>query len=318
MGRRGTKTLTPSAKRPKTHFLNRPAVYRLGTKWAGHLPMPFAYAIADAAAGVSLLLYPRALKNTIENLRMVLQGESQGSLAASARKLFRNYARYLVDYAMFAFLPEDEILKKIVSFEGKDILDAAVNQGKGIILLTAHMGNWELGGLFLNSLGLSINVLTNRDENPGVDEARTRYRQRHGIKTITVGVSTPLSSVELAGALFRGEVVAMLIDRHNPLMGNIEIEFFGKKADFPAGPFILSKMTGAPIITGFVVMEKDGYKGIIEGPFTVNNDIDGAARKAIESLQRNIAKYPCQWYNFDMGGAGSLGHGIATLTESTI
>ncbi|MBF0553147.1 MAG: lysophospholipid acyltransferase family protein [Nitrospirae bacterium] len=267
--------------------------------------MPLAYAIADGAAGVSLILYRKALKNTIENLRMVLPGESQRSLTASARELFRNYSRYLVDYAMFAFLPEDEILKKIVSYEGNDILDEAVKQGKGIILLTAHLGNWELGGLFLNSLGLKINVLTNKDENPGVDEARTRYRLRHGINTITVGEANPLSSVELAGALFRGEVVAMLIDRYNPLMGNIEIEFFGKKMDFPAGPFILSKITGAPIITGFVVMEKDRYKGIIEGPFTVNNGIYEAACKAIESLQRNIAKYPCQWYNFDMGGAGS-------------
>ncbi len=233
---------------------------------------------------------------------MAMPTDSGQAIGAAARRLFKNYARYLVDYAMFTYLPKDEILKKITSREGIDILEGVIKEGKGIILLTAHLGNWELGGIFLNSYGLKINVLTNKDENPGIDEARTNYRQRHGVNTITVGEKNPLSSVELAGALFRGEAVAMLIDRYNPLMGNIEVEFFGRNVNFPAGPFILSKMTGAPIITGFVVREEDGYKGIIDGPFTVGNDIRDAARKAIKSLQRNIAKYPCQWYNFSMGG----------------
>jgi KDO2-lipid IV(A) lauroyltransferase len=290
----------PLAKRLKTHFLNRPAVYRLGTKWIGRLPIGLAYAIADGVAGASTILYRKALRNVIGNLRMALPGESELSLKAAARRLFRNYARYLVDYGMSAFLPKDEILKKIASCDGKDILDEIVKQGKGVILLTAHLGNWELGGIFLNSYGLKINVLTNRDENAEIDQARTAYRLRHGVHTITVGEDNPLSSVELAGALLRGEAVAMLIDRYNPLMGNVVVEFFGKKTNFPAGPFILSEMTGAPIITGVVVMEKNGYKGIMEGPFTVNGDIRDAAHKAVESLQRNIAKYPCQWYNFGM------------------
>lgn len=170
---------------------------------------------------------------------------------------------------------------------------------KGLILLTAHLGNWELGGMFFGSYGFKINVLTLPDENPEIDTIRSRYRSVYGVKTITVG-NTPFSMLEMAKALDHKEIIAMLIDRYHTGLDSIATDFFHKSTLFPRGPFVLSRLTGAPIIVAFVVKEKDVYKGIIEKPFIVTHEDEECAtlKKVVKIFEKYIMLYPDQWYNF--------------------
>lgn len=194
---------------------------------------------------------------------------------------------------------KNAVIEQIVCYKGKENLDAALQRNKGLIVLTAHLGNWELGGIFFGSYGLKTNVLTLRDENPEIDTIRTWYREAYGVKTITVGDS-PLSTIEMIRALNNNEIIAMLIDRYHTGLDSMTVNFFHKPTLFPKGPFVLSRLTGAPIIVAFVVKEKNLYKGIIEGPFMVTqeNEEYEILKKVVKILEDNIMMYSDQWYNF--------------------
>lgn len=281
------------------HFLNLPVVYRFGTRWIGYIPRPLAYAFSQSIAYASYLFYKSAVNSVKQNLIRVLPTLSSEELSRLTLRLFRNYSKYLVDYGRFSGLNKNAVLEKIIHFDGKENLNAALKINKGIILLTAHLGNWELGGIFFGNYGLKTNVVTIQDENAEIDHARRWYREKHNVNTITIG-NSPFSTIELVKALNNREIVAMLVDRYNEGLDYITEDFFGKPVKFPKGPFVLSRLTGAPIIVAFVVRENRGYKGIVEKPIVVTEEKEEreAAAKVVKILERCIIMYPDQWYNF--------------------
>ncbi len=281
------------------HFLNIPRVYELGTKWVGRVPRPIAYCLSQFIADLSFTFYRKAANNVFANLALACPKASEKELSAVARRIFRNYSKYLVDYGRFASQDRNSILASLVSFDGRENLEAAVAMKRGIILLTAHLGNWELGGIFFGSLGLKTNVVTLQDDDREIGDFRSSYRERYNVNTITLGDS-PFSSMELVEALHNNEVVAMLIDRYHGRMDNISEVFFGKPTLFPKGPFTLARLTGAPIITAFVVREDAGYKGVIGPPLLIQDESgEGeAARDTIKMLEQYIIMYLDQWFNF--------------------
>lgn len=214
-------------------------------------------------------------------------------------RLFRNYSKYLVDCARLAGLSKDAVIDKIIHYDGKENLETALAMDKGIILLTAHLGNWELGGFFFGRHGLKINVLTLQDSDIEIAEVRKQYRERHNVATITIG-NSPFSAIEMVRALNNKESVAMLIDRYREGLVYIETDFFNRSTKFPKGAFTLARVTGAPIIAAFVVKEQDGYRGIIEKPIIITEEKQEieALRETVKTLERYIIMYPDQWYNF--------------------
>ena len=276
----------------------------MGMWGIGKLPRRFAYSMGAAIASATYRFYGVARDNVMSNLRLVLPGAGDSEIDALTRALFRNYSRYLIDFARFKTL-DREGLKGVVSrVEGTENVNEALAGGKGLILLTAHLGNWELGGIFFGRQDLKINVLTVRDAVVGADEIRERYRGWHNINTIVLGDS-PFAVLEVTKALGRGEVVAMLVDRPvDSASGEegVEVEFFGKPWQMPAGPMQLAKMTGAPIMPAFTVSEGDGYRAVAESLIYIDADREGAERAAAEKVvrvfEKYISEYPDQWYNF--------------------
>ncbi len=281
------------------HFLNTPIVYKLGTKLMSYIPTAISYAFAHTMADISFLFYKSAVEKFIKKLRPVFPDASDRELSRKTRGIFRNYAEYLVDYGRFSDLDKETLLKKIVHFDGEENLIKALSMQKGVILLTAHLGNWELGGIFFGAYGLKVNVVTLPDEDTEIDSNRNSYRKNYGIKTITVG-DTPFSTINLVNALGNNELVAMLIDRYSNDKDSITLDFFDRPEQFPKGPFILSRITGAPIIVAFVVKEDGAYKGIIEKPFLIENrdDETASAEKVVRIFERYIVQYSEQWYDF--------------------
>jgi KDO2-lipid IV(A) lauroyltransferase len=282
-----------------SHFLNIPAVYEFGTRWIGAIPRSFAYALSQGIAVVSHLFYRTAVDNVKGNLMKALPYMPKEDISALTLKVFMNYSKNLVDYGRFTGLNKSNIIGTIVSFDGEENLAAALAMGKGVILLTAHLGNWELGGIFFGSYGLKVNVVTVQDNNARIDEVRRTYREQHNVNTITIGDS-PFSTLEILKALNNGEVIAMLIDRYREGLDYLETDFFSRPARFPRGPFTLSRLTGAPIIVAFIVKEGDEYRGIVEKPLIVKQEQEevDVLEKAVQSLEQYIVKYPDQWYNF--------------------
>ena len=239
------------------------------------------------------------MSNVKQNLALALPNLPPEKISRLTKNLFRNYSKYLVDYCRFTRLSKNDVLEKIASYQGKENLDKALNMGKGLILLTAHLGNWELGGIFFGSYGIKTNVITIKDQDIQIDNIRRWYRERYKVSTITIGTS-PFSTMEIMKALNNKEIVAMLIDRYSDGLDSITTNFFNKPTPFPRGPLILSRLTGAPIVVAFVVREKKTYKGIIEKPLIVRSEDEECEiiKKVVKILEEHIIKYPDQWYNF--------------------
>lgn len=288
------------AHRPeeKRHLLARPGVYNLGIWGAGYIPRALSYGVAGTIARLSYRFYGAAGENLKRNLRRALPGADEARIALLARNTFRNYSKYLVDYARFKTIGKEALLRELASVEGTGHIEGCLSGGKGIILLTAHLGNWELGGIFFGKSGIKINVLTAHDNVQEITWIKERYRKYHNIDTIVLG-DTPFSGLDALNALMRNEVVAMLVDR--PAPGGIPATLFGAPTSFPPGPLLLARSAGSPIVPAFVVRDGSGYRAIAERPIYFDRDKDtpeAVASRVIAVFERYIRTYPDQWYNF--------------------
>lgn len=289
------------------HPLNKPTVYKLGIFFTKHLPVSFIYFFALCLAELNYWILRRQRQNVEQNIRKIFPRQDR-KVKRITRRLFRNYARYLVDYARFFYLNTEQLNDTITSLEGEEYFRQAVDRGKGILLLTAHLGNWELGSLFFSHLGMPVNVVTLPDEDKHVHKIRQQYRLGHKIRTITIRHS-PLDAIwQILQALKRNEMVAMLVDRYLKEGGEL-VDFFQGKAYFPKGIVYLAQISGATILPAFVVRDKDSdYQGIVCKPLILDENYDKRVSQAyIQKNLRRIAvifegvirRFPDQWYNFE-------------------
>lgn len=185
-------------------------------------------------------------------------------------------------------------------------MDNALAVGTGAILVSPHLGNWELGGLGLADDGYPVNVLTFREPDERFNSDRERLRKERGIRFIYVDRddASPLAIIEAVNALRRNEVLALLGDRDGS-SHTIRLNFFGRPTNIPVGAAYLALASGAPVIPVFVVLEKGRYATIMEEPIYFrggHGEHAGAMRSGMEQLlavfERYIRAYPDQWYNY--------------------
>ncbi len=278
------------------HPLAVPSFYRLGFAAGQRLPARVLYALAEGIALATYVVCRRQADTLRANLARLLPVATDRERARLARTIFRNYARYLVDYARFHRTPPGGFETVLPALEGGDNLRKAFEAGRGVILVTGHIGNWELGGMFFGHKGVKVNVVTLPDGNHQIDAIREMYREQYAVSTIVLDGS-PFASLEMMAALRRHEMLAMLVDQWGNTDG-VSVRFLGGPFYLPRGPFVLSRATGAPILPAFVVRDGSSYRGIVEPPFVVEqDDLEGYATRLAGSLERIIRRYPDQWYN---------------------
>jgi len=263
-------------------------------KW---LPRGFLFVLADLLADATHWTNAEPARNLRANLRSAFPRWTEREVEEVSKRIFRNFARNLVDYGRFHTITDEALDLLLPSVAHLHLLEESFAKGRGVILVTGHIGNWELGALFFGRSGHKINVVTIPEGSARIDSIRSAYRTRQNIRTIVIDKS-PFSSLEIVAALRRGEIVAMLVDRWQGTDG-VPAKFFGAERHFPRGPFVLSRATGAPIVPAFIVRDGNGYRGVVDPPFFVEEGGDEpGARRLGESLERVIRTYPDQWYNF--------------------
>jgi len=249
--------------------------------------------------------YWAVMKNDREmvrrNLSRVLEDPSQ--VGPTVRRLYVRYAKYLVDYTRMDMLRDKHLRRLVRGFEGKEHIDQAMARGKGTLILTAHLGNWEIGGIFLSLMGYSLTVITAPDVEARLHEFRVRLRHLQQIKVITLD-DTLASSLAVLKALQANELVALLGDRD--LFGKgIPVDFFGQRILFPIGPALLAYLSEASLIPTFVLMDqRDRYRCVAEPPIILqrtghrDQDLAENTQRIATVLEKFIRNYPDQWYTF--------------------
>jgi predicted LPLAT superfamily acyltransferase len=190
-------------------------------------------------------------------------------------------------------------------FEGEDRFHEHLDQGRGILLLGAHVGGWEMAGHLLGRLGRPVNVVVWERDAEQVRDLLARALEGRQFRVLTAD-DHPLRSIPILAALRRGEIVAMHGDR---AFGGaaVRVPFLGGEAAFPVGGYLLAAMTGAPVFQVFAVRERPRHyrfftfpplflekERIREGPAA----LAGHARLYADRLASVARQYPFQWHNF--------------------
>ena len=264
-------------------------------------PRKVAYGIARRLADLYVLFDRRGRESVMSNLQRVHAHSgvtlSRRALRVLARENFLNFAKYLVDF--FKFLrPQPERLNRLIDFGNvRETLDALHAHGKGVIVLSAHLGNWELGASALASHGYKFNVVVLWHPNAKLNDLYQRQRMARQLKPIAMG----RAARESIAALRRNEIVALVGDRD--FTGSRDtIEFFGQPARLPFGPAKLALGTGAPILPIFLVRRPDdAFKFVMDEPIWADktrDSVDQVMHHVATSLERVISQHSEQWFLF--------------------
>lgn len=259
--------------------------------------------------GTMLSYIMKDTRKLVENNLSIIGGGRYTSeeMEKLTRSTFQNYGRYLLDYMVMHRIRGNNKHKYMEKKEiGEENLIKAMNMGKGVICITPHLGNWELGGIVFAQKGHKLNILSLQDDDDSINSFRERLRMKYGIKSIYVDGDGVDTIINILKALKKEEIVALLGDRDGTSR-TIEVDFFGRKTKFPVGVAYFALASGAPVVPVFVVLRKNGkYQGIIERPILFNqyqaSNRDEAIKMGIQDIarifERYIREYPDQWYNF--------------------
>ena len=259
-----------------------------------------AYAIAEPVSAWAYKRNHGVREALAANLRVVLNGRgkawTEAELQQIARRNFDNFGRYVIDFFKIGRL-SPRMLDRLVDMEHVEYLHQCRALEKGIIGLTAHIGNWELGANVLVMNRCRVNAIVRRQPSAKLDRLFQSRRNQRGIRVLPMsgGAQSAL------GCLRRNELVVVLADLdfsdhvHRAL-------FFGESARLPRGPAVLAARSGAPILPGFVIRQPDDtfrlrfYPPIMpERPRTA----DDIQKRICSILEDVIGEHPDQWFAFE-------------------
>ncbi|MBD3321932.1 MAG: hypothetical protein GF350_12620 [Chitinivibrionales bacterium] len=224
------------------------------------------------------------------------------------RSLYRHFLRFgesLIDGYAFLYCKKSPFG---FSFVGEQHISGALDRGKGVLLLSAHVGNWEIAGNMLvdRKIVSRVNFIMLDKEREEMRDVFKAAIEKRRVTVIPVADNPLDMMVATRNALKNNEIVCIDGDRVSGNEQFREMIFLGKKAKFPAGPFVFSAITGAPILAVFCVKDRPGhYLMKVFGSITVEKTsrahrdtaIHTAMQEYINILESFVRQYPFAWFN---------------------
>jgi KDO2-lipid IV(A) lauroyltransferase len=264
------------------------------------IPFEICMKLGDICSPALTLLFPIRKSVVLQNLERAFPQESKQSLKRILRKTYRSFLLFLIEFIHFGKRTPDDLSRQIVEIEGSEHIKEAGMGEKAFLIITGHLGNWELMGAYFASRGFRFSVLAKPVHNPRIDEFVNRIREEKGINVISTR-EFPLKSIYKT--IKEGNGLVFLADQDARRAG-IFIDFFGTPASTFTGPAVFSLRTGLPLLPVFDV-RKDliTHKVIIHPPIYPPT---GDREKAIETIMQDynriledmIRKYPEQYFWF--------------------
>ncbi len=264
-------------------------------QWLAHrLPSQAAYACAELLADFKWRLAGRDRAAVRSNLSLAL-GAALPAESPLMRQVFRNFGRYLVEF--FTIHRRQE---PVLAVEGGAHLAEAHRSGRGALLLSAHLGNWELGAIVTRRMGFPVAVVALPHPDPGADRVFNFQRERCGVSVIPLGLRAAGRSLEWLRA---GGLLGVLGDFDFVQEGQ-ETLFCGRRVALPRGPAVLSLRSQAPVVPVYLVREGTwSFRLCVEPPIWPPKSADGSAtahltRAYAGVLERYVRRFPDQWLLF--------------------
>jgi lauroyl/myristoyl acyltransferase len=270
-------------------------VYGWLTALVSSVPLWLGYTVADLLTEVHFRLFPARRHAALVNLAVILPRSTRGERVRIVRAMMRSYNRMMFEFFRLPHLGRDELLHA-VQVEGREHLEAAVARGRGVLITSTHIGNWELAAVVLAHWGYRLHAVAGVQLSRWLTPAVRETKAELALNT----VAPEDGFRRLLRALEHNDLVALMVDGDIFAQGT-RVDFFGRELEFPAGPGVLAQRTGALVLCGTCERTAPGrFRIVIEPALDPATFPDTTALvKAIAATsERHIREHLDQWCIF--------------------
>ena len=262
------------------------------------LPERAALALGAALGGLAAALPGMRRRVVDAHLSAAFPEETGAWRRSTAARAYRHLGRELALLARVA-VRGPKLLRGRVTVTGLENVRQALAEGSGAVVVSGHLGNWEIGAHVLTSLGVPVYAVVKPLANARVDRRLTRLRERLGVRV----VETSAAPAAVARALAEGGLAAFVADQDAHESG-VFVPFFGRPASTARGPALLAVRAGAPLFLG-VALADDERPGRYRGRLTPveverAGRLDADVRRLTEAftaeLEREVRAHPSQYF----------------------
>jgi len=241
-------------------------------------------------------VYKEAVRNHLSNITVAFGNEmDKEKLKKITKKAFYNFSMQPYEHTIMGRLNWRNYTKYLKGEQLENLFNP-YRKGRGLIILSAHIGNYEWGASLASFNGLPVSVVSLEYKTSFIKNIYERNRNKVGINVFYVrkSFSGPIRFLKGGGAL------AINGDR-NFGEASVTVKLFNRETEIPKGAFYLASRLDIPIVPAFSLKEKDGlYHVYFEKEYKITKDrIQSGANHYTSILEKYIRKYPEQWYNFD-------------------
>jgi KDO2-lipid IV(A) lauroyltransferase len=285
----------PRRTKPLENWLTRQLLFSL-QRLAGSIPDRAVLPLGAALGTLFYVALPRLRHVARVNLLHAFPDCAPAETERRVRRCFQHQGRTLIEFLRMTHWDGKEIERRVQEC-GLERLDAALAAGRGVILVSAHYGNWELAAARLVCAGYVVNVVARDADDTATNALLHRIRQTAGYQVIP----RQHAARGVLACLRRNEVVVILMDQ-NTTQGEVYVDFFGRPAATTPAPAILARRTGARLVPGFIRRLADGtHVGEVLEPleWQPSEDPERDAREITQRLTAHIEAWvraePEQW-----------------------
>ena len=278
------------------------AGYAAGWRAVRLLPEPVARSAFAAGGAFAARRAGRGVRQLRANLDVVTDGRlDDAALDALTRRGMQSYARYWQEAFRLPSLSRETVLERS-SVPGREHLDRAIAEGRGVVLALPHSGNWDAAGVWLiERLGGPFVTVAERLRPESLYRRFVDYREGLGMRILPLTGGERPSSTVLKEWLAGGGTACLLVDRDLSGAG-IPVTFFGRRTTMPGGPALLAAQTGAVLLPAVCQFDGAGWRFTVhppvpvEGPGRLRDRVTGAMQQVADAFAATIAERPEDWH----------------------
>jgi KDO2-lipid IV(A) lauroyltransferase len=264
----------------------------------GLLPRRAARGIGAGVGALAYRILPRLRSVGTRNLEIAFPEWSEAQRQEVLRKLYRNLGWELAEFCqMPGYTPENT--RSFLRYDGLERYVAARDKGKGVLIVTGHLGAWELSSFYHSLMGHPMSMVIRRLDNAKVDQLVNGIRCLHGNRVL----HKDDFARGLLGAMRHGESVGILMDTNMTPPQGVFVPYFGRLACTASGLARVALKTGATVLPGFMLWEDAAQKYVLhfgeEIVFdrTGDDEVDTVANtaKCTAAIEAYVRQYPDQW-----------------------
>jgi KDO2-lipid IV(A) lauroyltransferase len=255
----------------------------------------------DVGEWIGALIYsPFGIRKAVveRQVRAAFPGLAEPEVLRIARESYGNLGRTSIETALLPKYSKDDIMNLFGTIEGWDVVEDAMSRGKGLIIVSGHLGNWELGAAYVASRVPRLDAVARGMQNPMFEEYLTETREQIGVHVIHDSEAVR----RVPRTLREGGVVAFLFDQGAAGLASTWVPFFGRYAKTPRGPAVFALRLDTPVLFTCAVREPNGKYSMKFEEVVVprtgerERDVDAIVGAYTNTLERWVRKYPEQYF----------------------